>query len=119
MSVVNEWMEWAALAIEVLAVVLMITFIVVVTARWLFQSRASMTTGYTQYRASVSRSLLIGLELLVAADIVRTIALEATLSSLATLALLIVIRTLLGWALTVELEGRWPWSARPAGPESE
>jgi uncharacterized membrane protein len=46
---------------------------------------------------------------LVAADIVRTVALEATLESVAVLGLLVLIRTFLSWALVVEVEGRWPW----------
>ena len=55
--------------------------------------------------------MLLGLEILVAADIVRTVALEATLESVAILGLLVLIRTFLSWALAVETEGRWPWQA--------
>jgi uncharacterized membrane protein len=52
------------------------------------------------------------LEFLVAADVVRTVALEPTLTNVAVLGLLVVIRTFLSWSLTVEIEGRWPWQAR-------
>jgi uncharacterized membrane protein len=52
------------------------------------------------------------LEILVAADIIRTIALEATLQSVVVLGLLVLIRTFLSWALIVEIEGRWPWQAK-------
>jgi uncharacterized membrane protein len=51
----------------------------------------------------------LGLEILVAADIVRTVALEATLESVAILGLLVLIRTFLSWSLAVEMEGHWPW----------
>ena len=57
----------------------------------------------------LGRGLLLGLEILVAADIIRTVALEPTLASIAALGLLVLIRTFLGWSLTVEIEGRWPW----------
>jgi uncharacterized membrane protein len=63
-------------------------------------------------KQSLGRSLLLGLEILVAADVVRTVALEATLESVAVLGLLVLIRTFLSWALVVEIEGRWPWQAR-------
>jgi uncharacterized membrane protein len=60
--------------------------------------------------------MLLGLEILVAADIVRTVALEPSLESVGILGLLVLIRTFLSWSLDVELEGRWPWQAR-AGPK--
>jgi hypothetical protein len=56
--------------------------------------------------------LLLGLEFLVAGDVVRTVALEPTLTNVAVLGLLVLIRTFLGWSLAVEIEGRWPWQAR-------
>ena len=51
----------------------------------------------------------MGLELLVAADIIRTVTLEATLMNMANLGALVVVRTFLGWSLSVEIERRWPW----------
>jgi uncharacterized membrane protein len=75
----------------------------VVHPKWQLGSR------YGQLKASLGRSLLLGLEILVAADIVRTVALEATLQSVLVLGLLVLIRTFLSWALVVEIEGRWPW----------
>ena len=64
---------------------------------------------YRELKTSLGASLLLGLEILVAADIVRTVALEATLQSVLVLGLLVLIRTFLSWALVVEIEGRWPW----------
>ena len=54
---------------------------------------------------------MLGLEILIAADIVRTVALEATLESIGFLGLLVLIRTFLSWSLSVEIEGHWPWQA--------
>jgi uncharacterized membrane protein len=59
--------------------------------------------------------MLLGLEILVAADVVRTVALERTLRSFAALGLLVLIRTFLSWSIVLEIEGRWPWQPRPAG----
>jgi len=62
----------------------------------------------------VGRSLLLGLEVLVAADIVKTIALELNFQSLALLAGLVLVRTFLSWSLVLEIEGQWPWQRKPA-----
>jgi uncharacterized membrane protein len=70
---------------------------------------------YRELKARLGRTLLLGLEILVAADIVRTVALEATLESVVVLALLVLIRTFLSWALEVEIEGRWPWQRKQKG----
>ena len=66
---------------------------------------------YKQLRSNLGRSILLGLELLVAADIINTVAVEPTLRSLAVLAGIVLIRTFLSVSLEVEIEGRWPWQA--------
>lgn len=68
-----------------------------------------MTDAYVAVRATFGRSVLLGLEILVAADLIRTIAVEPTLANLAVLAALVAIRTFLSWSLEVEIDGRWPW----------
>ena len=62
---------------------------------------------------------MLGLEILVAADVVRTVALEPTLLNVATLGLLVVVRTFLSWSLAVEIEGHWPWHDKPGVSESQ
>jgi len=64
---------------------------------------------YTRYRQDIRRTILLGLEVLVAADIIRTVAVTPALRSVAILAAIVVIRTLLSFSLQVELEGRLPW----------
>jgi uncharacterized membrane protein len=63
----------------------------------------------------VARALLLGLEILVAADVIRTVALQPTLNNVLILGVLVVIRTFLGWSLVIEIEERWPWQARRQG----
>jgi uncharacterized membrane protein len=109
MGNVRPWIELAAAGIEVLAVAIMVGFILIVTVRWLLHIGQRIDGAYERYRVAVGRSLLIGLELLIAADIIRTVALDLTLTGIATLAALVLVRTFLGWTLTVEIEGHWPW----------
>lgn len=113
-NIILEWIEIAALAIEILAVAIIIVAILYAMVRFLSQTALRCRTegSYEQLRHGLGRSLLLGLEVLVAADVVRTVALEATLESVAVLGLLVLIRTFLSWALVVEVEGRWPWQAR-------
>ncbi|MFN3518299.1 MAG: DUF1622 domain-containing protein [Sphingomonas sp.] len=72
---------------------------------------ARRSDPYKQLRSNLGRSILLGLELLVAGDIINTVAVEPTLSSLAVLAGIVLIRTFLSVSLEVEIEGRWPWQA--------
>ena len=69
-------------------------------------------------RSNLGRSILLGLEFLVAADIINTVAVEPTVQSLIVLAGIVLIRTFLSFSLEVEIEGRWPWqkSEKPVGP---
>jgi uncharacterized membrane protein len=76
---------------------------------------------YRAYRQLLGRSILLGLELLVAADIIRTVAVTPTWESVGVLAVIVVIRTFLSFSLELEITGRWPWQkdatevARPEG----
>jgi uncharacterized membrane protein len=70
--------------------------------------------AYVAVRSTFGRSILLGLEVLVAGDIIRTVALQPTLENLTVLGLLVVIRTFLAWSLEVEIDGRWPWKRAQA-----
>ena len=79
---------------------------------------------YVPYRRALGRSILLGLELLVAADIIRTVAITPTLDSVAVLAGIVLIRTFLSFSLELEISGRWPWqkkqdAAGPADPTAD
>jgi len=69
---------------------------------------------YVPFRRSLGRSILLGLELLVAADIIRTVALAPTLESVAVLGGIVLIRTFLSFSLELEISGRWPWQKKDA-----
>ncbi len=74
-------------------------------------------TAYQALRRNLGKAILIGLELLVAADIIRSVALDATFASVGVLGLLVLVRTFLSWSLEVEINGTWPWQrARVPAP---
>lgn len=87
-------------------------------ASGLIWARDAWATGamaaYRTLRANLGRSILMGLELLVAADIINTVAIEPTLESVAVLAAIVLVRTFLSFALEAEIEGHWPWQRRAA-----
>ena len=113
-SPVLVWIERAAIFIEVLAVLIIVFAILAALARYLVRYATNRERGhlYHELKVSLGKALLLGLEVLVAADIVHTVALEATLESIFVLGLLVLIRTFLSWALVVEIEGHWPWQPR-------
>ncbi len=114
-EVIHHVIEWLALGIELLAVAVIVSAVIILairrgTVRYLFH--LGEPGAYENYKHVLAKALLLGIELLVAADVVRTVALEPTLNNVAILGLLVVVRTFLSWSMTVELEGRWPWQQR-------
>jgi uncharacterized membrane protein len=84
----------------------------IVWATYLFAFGTEKQRRYDEYRIRIGRTLLLGLEILVAADIVKTVAIELSFTSIGLLAGLVVIRTFLSWSLMLEIEGRWPWQRK-------
>jgi len=118
---VLDGIEYLALVIEIVAVLVIAIGVLYAIGSFLIGRYGSQhLRGYNkQFRARLGNSLLIGLEILVAADIIRTVALEPTLENVAILGILVLVRTFLSWSLVVEIEGRWPWqSAMAEGAES-
>lgn len=88
------------------AVLAIIAFLVRILRRELFRP------SYHELRADLGRAILLGLEFLVIADIIGTVAVEPTLQNLGVLAVIVAIRTLLSFALELEVSGRWPWQRK-------
>lgn len=104
-------LQLIARMIEAAGVAVIVLGIVVALAASLLQLAQGGDGGgaYHGFRTRLGRSILLGLELLVAADIIGTVAVEPTLRNLAVLALIVLIRTFLSISLEVEIDGRWPW----------
>ena len=120
-NVILEWIDFAALAIELIAVLIIVITIVYALVRYMIQSirTSEVESHYQDLKVRLGKALLLGLEILVAADIIRTVALEATLESVLVLGLLVLIRILLSWALVVEIDGTWPWKLGPGGGDQQ
>ena len=110
--------EWVTRLLEAAGLAAIVIGAVVATVRYLIglRRRGPERDPFACYRSDLGRSILLGLEFLVAADIVHTVAIDPTLDSLAILGGIVLIRTFLSFALEVELEGRWPWQRAAAQP---
>ena len=103
----SSWIHLVGICIEVFGV-----FIIVVGIAWstlLCVDWRNHPRPYDAYKIRIGRSLLLGLEILVAADLVRTVAVEPTLENVAILGLIVLIRTFLSFSLEIEIEGVPPW----------
>jgi uncharacterized membrane protein len=103
--------ESATRLIELVGVLLILGGAVVATARF-FTGWVStgFDSAYREYRQHLGRAILLGLEFLVAGDIINTVAVDPTFRSVGVLAGIVAIRTFLSFSLEVEIEGRWPWN---------
>jgi uncharacterized membrane protein len=110
----REGFEQVGLAIDAAGVLVVVAGIVVAVGRLLFWPAPALGP-YRQFRQDLGRGILLGLEFLVAADIIRTVAVTPTVQSVLVLGLIVVIRTFLSLALQLEVEGRLPW--QPASKE--
>lgn len=109
----EEWVLLAGRLMEGAGVIVMVAgaLVALVLAFWRGGARGDV---YRRFRLDLGRAILLGLELLVAADIIRTVSSAPTLTGVLVLGIIVVIRTFLSFTLTVELEGRWPW--QPEAP---
>lgn len=101
-------------------VVVVVVGLLVATGAFLLsqRDRVDRTTAYRVYRQQIGKAILLGLEFLVAADIIRTVAVVPTFQGVGVLAVLVAVRTFLSFTLDAELEGRWPWQSRRTEPRS-
>jgi len=110
------WIEFASIFVEVVAVIIIVYALIFGTVRFIanvIQRKLSPRERFSQYKHGMGKSLLLSLEILVAADVIRTVALEPNLTNILGLGLLVIIRTFLSWSLVVEMEGHWPWQPKP------
>lgn len=117
-----EWIKVTYLAIEYLAVAIIAGMTAFSTVRYflfLITRKNAPGDNYRDYKHSLGAGMLLGLEILVAADVIRTVALEPTFENIIALGVLVLVRTFLSWALVLEIEGRWPWQSKQSGAESE
>ncbi len=114
LSQLEQLVTLAGQVVEVIGVLVIVLGLLLATVLFFLhtQRRRTADDAYTSYRQDIGRALLLGLEIMVAGDIIRTVAVEPSLTSVAVLAGIVLIRTFLSWSLEVEIEGRWPWQER-------
>lgn len=98
-------------SIDVIGVAVIVIGLISAVGRYIAQGRLQ-ADGYRTFRQDMGRGILIGLEFLIAADIVRTVAITPTMTDVVVLGLIVLIRTFLSLSLQVEIEGRWPWQTK-------
>jgi len=104
-----KFFEYAAEWFDVFGVAVIVFGMVMATLHFLINKFSNEPDSYDAYRKKLGKTLLLALEFLVAADIIRTVAIEPTLESIAILSVLILIRTFMSTALELEITGSWPW----------
>jgi uncharacterized membrane protein len=112
-----EWIEIAFIFVEVVAVIIIVWSLIYGSVRFIvdvIQRKLTPPERFIRYKHGLAKSLLLSLEILVAADVIRTVALEPSLANILGLGLLVVIRTFLSWSLVVEMNGHWPWQSKPS-----
>ncbi len=119
----EETVGSVGLAIDGLGVAVMVIGLTVALLLYLFRlagrRRQDPQVLYRQARVSAGRSILLGLELLVAGDIIRTVAISPSFRSVGVLAAIVAIRTFLSFTLEMEISGRWPWQTERKSAQAE
>lgn len=112
----QEWIDLAAVIMEAAGAISIVGGGLLALVLALVRSKNGTAEDvYTSFRGNLARSILLGLELLVGGDIIRTITTSPSLLEVIVLAIIVLIRTLLSFTLQLEVEGRWPWE-RPSQP---
>ncbi|NDJ75245.1 MAG: DUF1622 domain-containing protein [Chloroflexi bacterium] len=110
---IEDILEMIGVAFDVFGVCVICVGIILAFVRYFrtvpHTEQHTVRNPYRRLKIEICLALLLGLEVLVAADIIKTVALEPSFDSLGVLGLLVIIRTFLSWTLVLEIEGHWPW----------
>lgn len=109
MEYIKIYVDYIAGIMEAIGVLTIFIGSIFVIVRFLFLLKSKNPISYVELRQAVGKSILLGLEILIAADIMATVVTEPSLESVSILGLIVLIRTFLSLSLQVELEGKFPW----------
>jgi uncharacterized membrane protein len=113
-DVLREAVQWTTRIVEIVGILIILIGAAAALVRFGLNLDKHKGDRIACFRSDLGRAILLGLEFLVAADIINTVAIEPTLDSVVVLAGIVLIRTFLSWSLEVEIEGRWPWQRAAA-----
>ena len=109
----DQAIEAVGKSVDIAGILIIVVGAVAASVRYVVGARGGRASeAYSLYRRNLGRAILLGLEFLVAGDIIRTVAISPTFNSVGVLGVIILIRTFLSVALQVETEARWPWQPR-------
>ncbi|HKK39483.1 MAG TPA: DUF1622 domain-containing protein [Cryomorphaceae bacterium] len=113
MENIEHYIDYTAKIIEAIGVLTISVGAIYSLIKFLIRLKSKNPVSYSQLRQDVGKSILLGLEILIAADIMATVVTKPTLLSVSILGLIVLIRTFLSLSLQVELEGKFPWQNSP------
>ena len=109
MENIKLYIDYVAKIMEGIGVLTIFFGSLIALGKFVFKFRSENSMSYNELRQAVGKSILLGLEILIAADIMATVVTEPSLESVTILGLIVIIRTFLSLSLQVELEGKFPW----------
>ncbi len=114
----DQSIKWVAVGIEAIAIGIIVVGAIATTIIFVVRAlkEGAFDESYRRFRSDFGKAILLGLEFLIASDIVGTVAVGPTYQDLGVLALLVVIRTFLSFTLELEVSGRWPWEKTESKP---
>ena len=116
MATYREVMDGIGRAIDAVGVFVIVAGALLATVRFIAKRHGEAGKSYRLYRQDLGRAILLGLEFLIAGDIIRTVVVAPTIENVLILGLIVLIRTFLSVALQLEVEGRWPWQRTEEAP---
>lgn len=113
LSAFVESSETVAEVFEILGVAILVIGFLAAAIMFLpaLAKPAQLADAVARFKIRIGRAMMLGLEVLIAGDIIMTVAVEPTIENMAALGLLVIVRTILSWTLALEIEGRWPWQS--------
>lgn len=110
---IHIFIEYTAITIEVIGILVIVIGALLALGRYLFKKQGETFRSFRIIREELGRAILLGLEFLVAADIIATVVFDSSMQSIINLGLIVLIRTFLSFTLEIEIEGKLPWKQPP------
>ena len=109
---IHVFIEYTATAIEIIGILIIVIGALFALGRYLFKKQGEAFRSFKVIREELGRAILLGLEFLVAADIIATVVFDSSTEQILNLGLIVLIRTFLSFTLEIEIEGKFPWKQK-------
>jgi uncharacterized membrane protein len=108
---IKQTVELVVIVFELLGIAVLVIGALLAFIRFIYSyiRFRDASAAYRHLRLYLGRSIIVGLEILIAADIIRSVVIDTTFASVGVLGLIVLVRTFLSWSLDVEINGEWPW----------